>query len=103
MKRFSIIATSLMILLGLLLVLVKSEKEIVSVTLVSETTEFTYTDPESIQIFEEAISHVKKLRGAVDVGPPTYRMKVTYADSERMLHIRGKYAEKLADLLSISS
>ncbi|WP_379139011.1 hypothetical protein [Paenibacillus sp. sgz500958] len=126
MKRISILSISLIILMILIFVLVRSKQEIVSVSLVSEETgiTYTYTDTESIQIFEDAIRTAKKLRGAVDVGPPTYRMTVTYADSEivgfsltinlttkkgnliknsnseRMLHIRDKNAEKLADLLS---
>lgn len=106
-------------------VLVRSKQEIVSVSLVSETTEITtYTDTESIKIFEDAIRTVKRVRGAVDVGSPTYRMTVTYDDSEvvefslymdfktkdgflikdsnseRMLDLSEKNSEELADRLS---
>ncbi|KTD86653.1 hypothetical protein [Paenibacillus etheri] len=126
MKKISIISISLIIILILILVfvLVKPTQEIVSVSLVSETTEITYTDSESIRIFEDAIRTVKKVRGAVDVGPPSYRMTVTYADSEivdfslymdlkakngfliknsnseKMLDLKDKNAVELADLLS---
>jgi hypothetical protein len=125
MKRISILSISLILLLILLFVLFSSKQEIVSVNLVSETTEITYTDWESIQIFEDAIRTVKKVRGAIDVGgPPTYRMTVTYADSEvvgfslymdfktkngylikdsnseKMLDLRDRNSEELADLLS---
>jgi hypothetical protein len=125
MKRISILSISLILLLILLFVLFSSKQEIVSVNLVSETTEITYTDRESIQIFEDAIRTVKKVRGAIDVGgPPTYRMTVTYADSEvvgfslymdfktkngylikdshseKMLDLRDRNSEELADLLS---
>lgn len=124
MKRISILSISLIILLILLFVLVRPNQEIVSISLVSETTEITYTDTESIQIFENAIRTVKKVRGSVDVADPTFRMTVTYADSEvvkfslyinfeakngfliknsdseRMLDLRDKNAEELADLLS---
>lgn len=124
MKRISILSISLIILLILIFVLVRPKQEIVSVSLVSETKEITYTDTESIQIFEDAIRTVKKVHGAVDVGPPTYRMTVTYADSEvvefilymdfktkngflindsnseKMLDLKDQNSEKLADLLS---
>ncbi|MNO49553.1 hypothetical protein D3C76_399070 [compost metagenome] len=126
MKKFSVLSFSLIILLMLLFVFVRSisKQEIVSVSLVSETTEITYMDRESIQIFEDAIRTVKKVPGAVDVGPPTYRMTVTYADaevagfslymdfktkngylikdsnSEKMLDLRARHSEELADLLS---
>jgi len=124
MKKISILSFSLMILLILLFVLVRQKQEIVSVSLVSETTEITYTDTESIQIFEDAIRTVKKVPGSVDVGPPTYRMTVAYADSEivgfslymdfkskngyliknsnseRMLDLRDKNSKELAELLS---
>ncbi|MDQ0194373.1 hypothetical protein [Paenibacillus wynnii] len=124
MKKISILSLSLIILLILIFVLVRTKQEIISVSLVSETTEITYTDTESIQIFEDAIRTVKKIPGSVDVGPPTYRMTVTYADSEvdgfslymdfkikngflikdsnseRMLDLRDKNSEELADLLS---
>jgi hypothetical protein len=126
MKRISILSISLILLLILLFVLFSSKQEIVSVNLVSETTEITtYTDRESLQIFEDAIRTVKKVRGAIDVGgPPTYRMTVTYADSEvvgfslymdfktkngylikdshseKMLDLRDRNSEELANLLS---
>ncbi|CQR57281.1 hypothetical protein [Paenibacillus riograndensis] len=124
MKRISILSISLIILLVVIFVLVRPKQEIVSVSLASETTQITYTDTESIQIFEDAIRSIKKVRGAVDVGPPTYRMTVTYADSEvvefslyidlktkngflikdsdseKMLDLRDKNSEELADLLS---
>jgi hypothetical protein len=66
MKRISILSISLILLLILLFVLFSSKQEIVSVNLVSETTEITYTDRESLQIFEDAIRTVKKVRGAID-------------------------------------
>lgn len=125
MKKFSLLSFLLIILLILLFVFVRSKQEIVSVSLVSEATEITYTDSESIEIFEAAIRTTKKVPGAVDVGgPPTYRMIVTYADSEvveyslymdfetkngflikdsnseRMLDLKDKNSEELADLLS---
>jgi hypothetical protein len=125
MKRISILSISLILLLILLFVLFSSKQEIVNVNLVSETTEITYTDRESLQIFEDAIRTVKKVRGAIDVGgPPTYRMTVTYADSEvvgfslymdfktkngylikdshseKMLDLRDRNSEELANLLS---
>ncbi|WP_313637860.1 hypothetical protein [Paenibacillus sp.] len=124
MKRISVLSFSLIILLILLFVLVRSKQKIVSVSLVSETTEITYTYSESIQIFEDAIRTSKKLPRAVDVGgPPTYRMTVTYAnsevvefslymdfetkngfliknsDSEKMLDLKDKNAKELAELL----
>ena len=125
MKKISILSISLIFLLILIFVLVRSKQEIASVRLVSETTEITYTDSESIQIFEDAIRTTKKLPGAIDVGgPPTYQMTVTYADSEvvgfslymdlktkngylikdsnseKMLDLRNKNSVELADLLS---
>lgn len=125
MKKISILSISLIFLLILIFVLVRSKQEITSVRLVSETTEITYTDSESIQIFKDAIRTVKKVPGAVDVGgPPTYQMTVTYADSEvvgfslymdfktkngylikdskseKMLDLRNKNSAELADLLS---
>ncbi|MBY3620281.1 hypothetical protein HGO21_12060 [Acinetobacter sp. CUI P1] len=125
MKKFSLLSFPLIILLILLFVFVRSKQEIVSVSLVSEATEITYTDSESIEIFEAAIRTTKKVPGAVDVGgPPTYRMTVTYSDSEvveyslymdfetkngflikdsnseRMLDLKDKNSEELADLLS---
>lgn len=63
MKKFSILSFSLIILLILLFVLVRPTQKIVSVNLVSETTEITYTDRESLQIFEDAIRTVKKYVG----------------------------------------
>lgn len=63
MKKFSILSFSLIILLILLFVLVRPTQKIVSVNLVSETTEITYTDRESLQIFEDAIRTVKKYAG----------------------------------------
>lgn len=124
MKKFSILSFSLIILLILLFVLVRPTQKIVGVNLASETTEITYTDRESLQIFEDAIRTVKKIRGSVDVGEPTYRMTVTYANSkvagfslymdfktkdgflikasnsEKMLDLRNKNSVELADLLS---
>lgn len=124
MKKFSILSVSLIILLILLVVLVRFKQEMVSVRVVSETTDITYTDGESVQIFEDAIRTTKRVPGSVDVGSPTYRMTVTYADSEvvefslymdfetkngflirdtnseKMLDIRKKNSEELADLLS---
>lgn len=125
MKKISIISISLIILLILIFVLVKPTQEIVSVSLVSERTEITYTDSESIRIFEDAIRTTKKVPGAIDVGgPPTYQMTVTYANSEvvgfslymdfkskngylikdsnseKMLDLRNKNSVELADLLS---
>lgn len=63
MKKFSILSFSLIILLILLFVLVRPTQKILSVNLVSETTEITYTDRESLQIFEDAIRTVKKYAG----------------------------------------
>lgn len=63
MKKFSILSFSLIILLILLFVLVRPTQKIVSVYLASETTEITYTDRESLQIFEDAIRTVKKYAG----------------------------------------
>lgn len=124
MKKLSILLFPLIILLILLFVLIRPEQKIVSVKLISETTEITYTDSESIQIFEDAIRTTKKVPGSIDVGEPTYRMTVTYADSEvvgfslfmnfktkngflikssdseRMLDLRAKNSAELADLLS---
>lgn len=53
-----VISFSLIILLILLFVLVRSTQEIVSVRVVSETTDIIYTDSESVQIFEDAIRTV---------------------------------------------
>ncbi|MEK3880474.1 hypothetical protein [Paenibacillus sp. FSL M7-0420] len=124
MRKISIISISLIILFVLIYVLVRPHPEIVSVSLISETTEITYTDIESIRIFDDAIRTVKKVRGAVDVGPPTYRMNVTYADSEvvksslyldfksksgflikdsnseKMLKLKDRSSKELTDLLS---
>lgn len=124
MKKRRILSISLIFLLILIVVLVRSQQEIASVRLVSETTEITYTDSASIQIFEDAIRTVRKVPGAVDVGPPTYQMTVTYADSEvvgfslymdfetkngylikdshseKMLDLRTKNSVELADLIS---
>lgn len=124
MKRISILSISLIILLILIFVLVRSKQEIISISLVSETTEITYTDSESIKIFEDAIRTVKKVHGAVDVPSPNYRMTVTYANSEvveyslymnfktkngflikksnseKMLDLKDDNSEELADLLS---
>lgn len=63
MKKFSILSFSLIILLILLFVLVRPTQKILSVNLASETTEITYTDRESLQIFEDAIRTVKKYAG----------------------------------------
>lgn len=63
MKKFSILSFSLIILLILLFVLVRPTQKIVGVNLASETTEITYTDRESLQIFEDAIRTVKKYAG----------------------------------------
>ncbi|MEK5439336.1 MULTISPECIES: hypothetical protein [Paenibacillus] len=125
MKKISILSISIIFLLILIFVLVRPKQDIISVNLVSETTEITYTDSESIQIFDDAIRTVKKVRGSVDVGgPPTYRMTVTYANSEvveyslymnfktkngflikksnseKMLDLKDHNSEELADLLS---
>lgn len=124
MKRINILSIPIVILLIIIVVFVRSQQEIVRVNLVSETMNITYTDTESLQIFQEAIRTVKKVPGAVDVGPPTYRMTVTYEDtevaqyslymnfktkngfliknsnSERMLDLRDKNSAALADLLS---
>ncbi|MEK3900460.1 hypothetical protein [Paenibacillus sp. FSL R7-0179] len=81
MRKISIISISLLLLV-LTYILVRPQPEIISVSLISETAETTYIDNDSIRIFSDAIRTVKKVRGAVDVGPPTYRMNVTYADSE---------------------
>lgn len=123
MKRFGFFLVSLIILLIVLAVLIKPTQEIVSVSLVSETTTITYTDSASLQAFKGAIRTVKKVPGAVDVGPPAYTMIVTYAnskvveyslhmdlttkngfliknsDSDRMLDLRDKNSEELADLI----
>lgn len=124
MEKISILSISLIFLLIIVIVLVRPTKEIISVSLVSETTEITYTDHESIQIFEDALRTTKKVAGAIDVGPPTYRMTVTYTDSkvvgyslymnfetkngylikesnsEKMLDLRNKNSVELADLIS---
>lgn len=63
MRKISIISISLIILFVLIYVLVRPHPEIVSVSLISETTEITYTDIESIRIFDDAIRTVKKVRG----------------------------------------
>lgn len=122
MRKIGII--SLMILLVFIYILVRPNPEIVSISLISETAQTTYTDNDSIRIFNDAIRTVKKVRGAVDVGPPTYRMNVTYADtevvkfslyldfetksgflikdsnSEKMLKLNDRSSKKLTDLLS---
>ncbi|ETT56529.1 hypothetical protein MKZ07_20930 [Paenibacillus sp. FSL P4-0338] len=124
MRKISIISISMIILLVFIYVLVRPNPEIVSVSLISETAEITYTDNDSIRIFSDAIRTVKKVRGAVDVGPPTYRMNVTYADSEvvkfslyldykiksgflindsnseKMLKLKESSSKELTDLLS---
>ncbi|MEK4519723.1 hypothetical protein NSS64_31065 [Paenibacillus sp. FSL H8-0122] len=124
MKRIGIISISLILLLVLIYLLVKPNPKIVSVTLISETAETAYTDNDSIRVFNDAIRTVKKVRGAVDVGPPTYRMNVTYADtevvrfslyldfktksgflikdsnSEEMLKLKDRSSKELTDLLS---
>ncbi|WP_342476290.1 hypothetical protein NYE24_17470 [Paenibacillus sp. FSL H7-0350] len=124
MRKISIISISMIILLVFIYVLVRPNPEIVSVSLISETAEITYTDNDSIRIFSDAIRTVKKVRGAVDVGPPTYRMNVTYADSEvvkfslylnfksksgflikdsnseKMLKLKDRSSKELTDLLS---
>lgn len=125
MRKIGIISFSLMILLVFIYILVRPNPEIVSISLISETAQTTYTDDDSIQIFNNAIRTVKKVRGAVDVGPPTYRMNVTYADtekvvkfslyldfetksgflikdsnSEKMLKLKDRSSKKLTDLLS---
>ncbi|MEK4849432.1 hypothetical protein NST04_06055 [Paenibacillus sp. FSL H7-0756] len=123
MRKFSIISISLLLLV-LIYILGRPHPEIVSVSLISETAEITYTDIEGIRIFDDAIRTVKKVRGAVDVGPPTYRMNVTYADSEvvkfslyldfktksgflikdsnseKMLKLKESSSKELTDLLS---
>ncbi|QUL54628.1 hypothetical protein KDC22_30940 [Paenibacillus tritici] len=124
MRKIGIISISLIILLVLIYVLVRPNPEIISVNLISETAEITYTDIDSIRIFDDAIRTAKKVRGAVDVGPPTYRMNVTYADtevvkyslyidfktedgflikdsdSEKMLKLKDRSSKELTDLLS---
>ncbi|WP_405104916.1 hypothetical protein MHH28_20185 [Paenibacillus sp. FSL K6-1217] len=124
MRKISIISISLIILLVFIYVLVRPNPEIVSVSLISETAEITYTDIESMRIFDDAIRTVKKVRGAVDVAPPTYRMNVTYANSkvvkfsfyldfksksgflikdsnsEKMLKLKDRSSKELTDLLS---
>ncbi|MNC53572.1 hypothetical protein D3C75_1029950 [compost metagenome] len=124
MKKISILSISIILLVILIFVFARPKQDIVSVNLVSETNEITYSDSESVQIFEDAIRTVKKVRGSVDVGQPTYRMTVTYANSkvvgfslymdfktkdgflikasnsEKMLDLRNKNSVELADLLS---
>ncbi|MEK4046312.1 hypothetical protein NSU18_21975 [Paenibacillus sp. FSL H8-0048] len=123
MRKISIISISLLLLV-LTYILVRPQPEIISVSLISETAETTYIDNDSIRIFSDAIRTVKKVRGAVDVGPPTYRMNVTYADSEvvkfslyldfksksgflikdsnseKMLKLKESSSKELTDLLS---
>ncbi|WP_342561587.1 hypothetical protein NST84_18245 [Paenibacillus sp. FSL R7-0345] len=124
MKRKIIYITSLIVLVTLIIVMILPKREIVSVSLVSDTATITYTDAESLEIIGDAIRTVKKMPGAVDVGPPSCRMTVTYDDSEavqysvymdfetkngflikdsnseRMLDLRAKNSEELADLLA---
>ena len=123
MRKISIISISLLLLV-LIYISVRPQPEIISVSLVSETAETTYIDSDSIRIFSDAIRTAKKVRGAVDVGPPTYRMNVTYADtqvvkfslyldfknksgflikdsnSEKMLKLKDHSSKELTDLLS---
>lgn len=63
MKRIGIISISLIILLVLIYVLVKPNPKIVSVSLISETAETTYTDNDSIRVFNDAMRTVKKYAG----------------------------------------
>lgn len=63
MRKISIISISLIILLVFIYVLVRPNPEIVSVSLISETAEITYTDIESMRIFDDAIRTVKKYAG----------------------------------------
>ncbi|WP_054943522.1 hypothetical protein [Paenibacillus ihuae] len=124
MKKIRILSISIILLVILIFVFARPKQDIVSVNLVSETNEISYSDSKSVQIFEDAISTVKKVRGSVDVGSPTYRMTVTYADSkvveyslymdfktkngflikqsnsEKMLDLKDHNSEELADLLS---
>lgn len=124
MKKISIFSISIILLVILIYVFARPKPDIISVNLVSETNEITYSDSESVQIFEDAIRTVKKVRGSVDVGPPNYQMTVTYADSkvveyslymdfktkngflikqsnsEKMLDLKDHNSEELADLLS---
>ncbi|AIQ59989.1 hypothetical protein [Paenibacillus borealis] len=124
MKKISIFSISIILLVILIYVFARPRPDIISVNLVSETNEITYSDSESVQIFEDAIRTVKKVRGSVDVGPPNYQMTVTYADSkvveyslymdfktkngflikqsnsEKMLDLKDHNSEELADLLS---
>lgn len=124
MKKISFLSISIILLVILIFIFGRPKQDIVSVNLVSETNEITYSDSESVQIFEDAIRTVKKVRGSADVGPPTYRMTVTYADSkvveyslymdfktkngflikqsnsEKMLDLKDHNSEELADLLS---
>ncbi|AIQ31228.1 hypothetical protein P40081_25980 [Paenibacillus sp. FSL P4-0081] len=124
MKKISIFSISIILLVILIYVFARPKPDIISVNLVSETNEITYSDSESVQIFEDAIRTVKKVRGSVDVGPPNYQMTVTYADSkvveyslymdfktkngflikqsnsEKMLDLKDQNSEELADLLS---
>ncbi|AIQ47944.1 hypothetical protein R70723_20075 [Paenibacillus sp. FSL R7-0273] len=124
MKKKIIYIISFIVLVTLIIVMILPKREIVSVSLVSDTATITYTDAESLEIIGDAIRTVKKVPGAVDVGPPSYRMTVTYDDSdavqysvymdfetkngflikdsnsERMLDLRKKNSEELADLLA---
>lgn len=63
MRKIGIISISLILLLVLIYVLVRPNPEIVSVTLTSETAETTYTDNDSIRVFNHAIRTVKKYAG----------------------------------------
>ena len=124
MKRIHIYLISFISILFLIFLLARPKQDIISVSLVSGTTETTYTDSGSIQIFEDAIRTAEKTRGSVDVGEPSYRITVTYADSEvveyslymnlitkngylirnsnseKMLDLKDHYSEALADLIS---
>ncbi|CAM4518537.1 hypothetical protein [Paenibacillus typhae] len=125
MKKKIIYMISMIVLVTVIIVMmILPKREIVSVSLFSDTATITYTDAESLQIIGDAIRTVKKVPGAVDVGPPSYRMTVTYEDSEavqysvymdfqtkngflikdsnseRMLDLRKKNSEELADLLA---
>ena len=127
MKKSKIALLSFIAVLLVIIVAVKvTRPDIISVKLVFETThtEITFTDTESVQIFQDAIRTTRKKSGSVDVGPPEQRIMVTYdngksegysiylnfetyngylikdSDSEKMLALKEKHAKKLAELLS---
>lgn len=59
----SIFSISIILLVILIYVFARPKPDIISVNLVSETNEITYSDSESVQIFEDAIRTVKKYAG----------------------------------------